>query len=602
MGRFVILLLILVSLLPAPAWSAGGSSESPVPASIEGGSIEAPVPAPTPIDEGSGHVITLLMDGRRFLLEVIQGERQEIIVPLDAAGLGSLFEATGASFKWYPYSRTVVVFGMGRDERWPIEAASSSCDGAAIPMDPGTVDQAGKGFIPLESLARLLKCRAFPVKPGVLLLKPSVYSIKASSENGFDRFTVRASHRVSFKALRSGNTLKLTIPGTGLCLPWAQALLGETTVRASGGSTPDDGAVLEFTFPRHWSGEAFRLFRSEEIVVALRPAFPVKIGWSRSRIDKIEWNCAQGEAALSLEGKGGFQYFWRRDESSGSFILEIPRVAIEEGIAVPPAPQVAPVRLRAYTAGKGIYPVTRFLFSCDKGISFQVTAVERSPSIVVSLRAGEESAAPGTSGEGATLCAPAGVLIVIDAGHGGSDPGACANGLREKDINLAVALRLKARLESLGLRVVMTRTADVDVKSSFKDAEGELWSRVKIANDCDADLFISLHCNASQTTRPSGTSIHWFKECDLALAQTMVGILGQNIGVGERGIIFNRFYVLRNTRMPAILVEMAFITNPHDAFILKDPASQDTIAERLSCGLFRFLTEYYAATPKESAR
>lgn len=162
--------------------------------------------------------------------------------------------------------------------------------------------------------------------------------------------------------------------------------------------------------------------------------------------------------------------------------------------------------------------------------------------------------------------------ICIDAGHGGRDPGAVSNGLKEKDISLKVALKLAAYLESLNFKVILTRKKDIFV---------DLDERANIANRSKADLFISIHCN-SHNSNAYGFETFYYP--------TAIGgkVLANNIQNSilndrrlyqyeksnvNRGIKTARFTVLENTSMEAVLVEMGFISNYIDSQILKNNTS-----------------------------
>ena len=161
----------------------------------------------------------------------------------------------------------------------------------------------------------------------------------------------------------------------------------------------------------------------------------------------------------------------------------------------------------------------------------------------------------------------AGVKVVVDAGHGGWDPGAVGvNGLTEKQVNLQVAKALRNCLvEYGGVDVVMTRTDDTYVS---------LAARVQKANNSGADRFISVHHNGSVNPAHNGTSVYSAKVASAAshdLRNKVQKRLLQMTGLRDLGANTANYYVLRNTRMPAILTEASFITNPKEEEKLRDP-------------------------------
>ncbi|MEY8358748.1 N-acetylmuramoyl-L-alanine amidase [Anaerotruncus colihominis] len=166
--------------------------------------------------------------------------------------------------------------------------------------------------------------------------------------------------------------------------------------------------------------------------------------------------------------------------------------------------------------------------------------------------------APRLSGGGQPL---AGVTIAVDAGHGGTDPGAIGipgtDGAMEKDITLASAIAVQKRLESLGAHVVMCRTDDSDV--SMND-------RMDLTRAYEADLFISLHCNSlnysQDMNKIGGTEVYYYENIAKALATTLSANLSGYTSRTNRGPKQSNFRVTLNTFAPSVLVEMGFVTNP----------------------------------------
>lgn len=218
------------------------------------------------------------------------------------------------------------------------------------------------------------------------------------------------------------------------------------------------------------------------------------------------------------------------------------------------------------------------------------------------------------------------LVIVIDPGHGGKDPGASSNGIEEKDIVLNIALILKDKIENAipGSRVILTRENDVFLP---------LHERSRIANENDASLFISLHCNSfTDDIKVNGAEIfvlgHSTRSYDLDVAlrenssvylesdfennydwydadspeahiflsafeniflEESLSVAGKlsNSGlmspaINQRGVRQSGFLVMRNAAMPAILIETGFITNYNDRKMMTDPLGQNQIASWIS--------------------
>ncbi len=194
-------------------------------------------------------------------------------------------------------------------------------------------------------------------------------------------------------------------------------------------------------------------------------------------------------------------------------------------------------------------------------------------------------------GFGITQYASRGVVICIDPGHGGSDPGACHHGLVEKKLTLDIALRLAKLLRKSGWNVVMTRTVDRDVSFAGSSDIRELSSRVAIANQTHAQIFVSIHIDASVNYGQNGTTTYYYHQRSLPLAMYVQKNLVASNGRRNLGVRQASFYVIRHTRMPSILVECAYISNPTEASLLSSPSFRQKCAE----GIYRGLMEYARA-------
>ncbi len=208
--------------------------------------------------------------------------------------------------------------------------------------------------------------------------------------------------------------------------------------------------------------------------------------------------------------------------------------------------------------------------------------------------------------------------VVIDAGHGGKDPGASYFNNNEKDLNLIFARKLQQRLKAKNIRVWMTRTDDTFVP---------LKERIELANKLDVDLFVSLHMNANPSNGVSGTEVYYPRE-------TMIGLFAHWPAMIARSEIHSRtpdtrfslwdlishqnrhasyeyaqetcrqfrlqldatckekkagFVVLRESQVPALLLEMGYLSNHSDATKLVDPAYQDRAVDAIVNSILRAL-------------
>ncbi|HKX19616.1 MAG TPA: N-acetylmuramoyl-L-alanine amidase family protein [bacterium] len=196
--------------------------------------------------------------------------------------------------------------------------------------------------------------------------------------------------------------------------------------------------------------------------------------------------------------------------------------------------------------------------------------------LVIELGAAAQAPAPGAIGAGRRP-----LVVAIDAGHGGSDPGAIGpSGVREKDVVLAIAQAVRALLAGQHIDTVMVRDADL-----FVPLEG----RARIAARAGATVFISIHANAAVDPNASGTQVFYLTPQSVSLAAAIADETGHAAGVASRGIAAARFTVLSdNPHIPAVLVETAFISNPREEQMLRDPARQRMFALGILKGLQRF--------------
>ena len=177
-------------------------------------------------------------------------------------------------------------------------------------------------------------------------------------------------------------------------------------------------------------------------------------------------------------------------------------------------------------------------------------------------------------------------LVVLDPGHGGDHNGAEYGGVKEKDLNLAIASKTASLLEAEGVTVRMTRSIDQDV---------DLYARSGLANTLGADLFVSIHCNASvehddalgiYTCAYSQGTESW--QLAQILRETMLDATGAaDFGMEERP----NLAVLRTAQVPAALVECGFMSTPSELALLTQPEYQDKLARGIADGILACLAQ-----------
>jgi N-acetylmuramoyl-L-alanine amidase len=174
------------------------------------------------------------------------------------------------------------------------------------------------------------------------------------------------------------------------------------------------------------------------------------------------------------------------------------------------------------------------------------------------------------------------MVVVVDPGHGGPDPGAVGiGGLQEKDIVLDISIQVAQLLEQQGVQAVLTRQNDIDL---------DLEPRVQLAEQVNATVFVSIHANSISLSRPdiSGLETYYY-DSGAELAQSIHASVLEGTGVNDRRVRTARFYVLRRTSMPSVLVEVGFVTGRDDATRLSNPSYRRQMATAIVRGILQYL-------------
>ena len=183
-----------------------------------------------------------------------------------------------------------------------------------------------------------------------------------------------------------------------------------------------------------------------------------------------------------------------------------------------------------------------------------------------------------------------GKVIYIDPGHGGIDPGATYKDLYEKDINLSIALKLKKELENNGAIVYLTRYDDIDLSISTNNhKKSDLNNRVRAINNSNADLFISIHLNSYGT---SWHGVQIFYDDNNSTNEVLASIMYKNIKNLNGNRTYkkkNNLYLLKNIKIPGILVEVGFLSNENERYLLTNSKYQEKVSKSLCNGIKEYL-------------
>jgi len=299
------------------------------------------------------------------------------------------------------------------------------------------------------------------------------------------------------------------------------------------------------------------------------------------RLERIDEGCAciRVEASQPLKGK---MFFLRNPVR---LAIDIPNATLSllESIAVPENPFLKGIR-----AAQLKVDVTRIVMDLSRMVTFSMVSSANPSGFLMELslpRGGEGSLS--------------GKTVVVDPGHGGKDTGTRGRRLKllEKDINLDIALRLEMLLKEGGVNVLLTRRDDTFIP---------LPDRVAFARDNAADFFISIHCdNSGGSAAVSGTKTyyHGSHSENIPLAEAIQSALVSSTGLTDLGTradttVYNSgFHVIRNTTMPGVLIETAYLSNPDDEAKLNDPEFRQKMAQGIYNGLKSYVEGLMGSPP-----
>lgn len=318
----------------------------------------------------------------------------------------------------------------------------------------------------------------------------------------------------------------------------------------------------------------------------------------RAKLQKVAWE----KNRLKLSFSQPVSYRWSRvNTGKKRFVIDFPGVVYPTKKSQHSSPIPGLKGVRVVQNMPEPQPIVRLVCDLKSPLAVETKGADETV-LYLSFPGRKVSSSEFPRGTGHTSknvkANPSGRTVCIDAGHGGSDPGALnrAVGINEKTVTLDISLRLAKILKKQGWNVIMTRSSDRDVSWAGSSAKQELGARAKMANSFGADLFISVHANASVKPSINGTSIHWYKSSDYRLARLMESGVMNATGRKNRGLIKNRFYVLAHTEMPAVLVETAFLTNAYEGSLLAKPHYRERIAQGIASGLQVYASRTYPTT------
>ncbi len=568
------------------------------------GDVPQGLNAPSGNEDLQEEIIRLSAAGRRFNLPVQKNSQGDMFVPLNNMVTGQLMNHFNCRVTYLVPMKTIVLgFRNRRDSRIKLNEISGTFDGKTLPMRNAPFLLDGEPMIPMEALEY-----AWKVKTGyneisrVHYMDPVITSVSIEEVKGIPKIVLEATGPVTYETsiLRDPLRYVIDVPGAVLDEGLENKDLSHRRVGSMFVShqsrNPNIVRViipLDRGIEVEMVGEPEKPYSVEAWLYSPQVVAPVQ-DLKQERISDLRVEKKSDRVVFTIMTTGPVQYEWRRLlPPDNRYFVDIPNTLytaadFEEAFDVGYLDRIRVVQHRPMPD-----PVVRVTFELHVPSRINVAPNPRYPQ-EIQVEVFPETINPRRvqrQGFGVTQHAAArGVIICIDPGHGGGDPGAVnrAFGLLEKDLTLDISLRLARMLQKAGWNVVMTRNTDRDVSFAGSSDARELGDRVRIANQTNAQIFVSVHIDASTNPNVSGCSTYYSRPDSADLAAHVQDNLHRAVGLRNIGVRRQSFYVISRTTMPAILVECAFISNPYDAAKLREPSFR----QKAAAGIFQGLMQY----------
>jgi N-acetylmuramoyl-L-alanine amidase len=504
-----------------------------------------------------------------------------------------MFDAMGITHSWFNTSQRLFLHYSGRTITWFVNQKTAQVGDREISIPLTVKMERGKPYLPLRTIAGLLDFKLTPDSKFVKIQSVvSISTVNTHDENTID-FLVSSPSRIEYNVTYTSKppTVRLTIPYAGYAEKLKNFSMEGVRFTVTDMDNPDSLSVL-LEFPEHWRGVVVPSGSRNQALIRMRPNMVYAWGTKEEVLTSVEPSSDNNLLSLLFQLSNPVQYYWFFNADENKLYIDFPFVLKGHRLDSLSFRSSYIKNYRVRTFKTDNVTITRFEIELADGIVYKVGEPRLRDFRSFALVIGPEYLISDPSPYQGSAGIPVFIgnkVIVIDPGHGGSDPGAVYNGIREKDLTLCIAKSLASQLTQRGWKVILTRDTDRDVSFPGSRAAAELQARVDVAHRHNAALFISIHCNASLNRSARGTSIHWFKPEDRQFALALRDALGANIGTTNRGISKDQFYVLSRTRVPAVLVEAAFMSNTSDLRILSCFNNRQKIAEHLARSIDHYM-------------
>ncbi|HHY38600.1 MAG TPA: N-acetylmuramoyl-L-alanine amidase [Clostridia bacterium] len=286
------------------------------------------------------------------------------------------------------------------------------------------------------------------------------------------------------------------------------------------------------------------------------------------RIESVWWERVEGGSVLKIGGTSLSSYRVTRLRAPERIVIDVPGASLAEHV---------PSSIEGN--GAGVRRVRLGQFQTSPAVARVVVDLEDDVGAGIPFKISSD----GENGSIVLLFSEAfplrGRKVIVDPGHGGSDPGCISHsGLYEKHLTMSVARYLVAKLRTAGAEVVLTRNGDETV---------DAYKRVDLANRAGGDIYVSLHMNSFRMSQKSGVEVYYYSGVTQAkrLAQSIHKRLLEDTGFADSGIRVARFVVLKGTSMPSVVCEMGYLSNPDNERFLKNEAFHAVLAGAVYKGI-----------------
>lgn len=499
----------------------------------------------------------------------------------------ALFDKMGLTYTWFSYSGKLFIYLPTGSVSWQVQEDYAMLGGRQVKTPLTARKYLGNDYLPLDTLALLLNLQVIK-GDNLVEIRPSlqINAGRSAEEDTIDiRLSAASDLACDIRYQANPPAVRFTIPKTAYIGHAKKLFIEGVQIRVNNTVEPDK-LYVTMEFPPHWKGEIAPTSHKNLIVVRMKPNINYSWGIRDELLKSIRAVQSGDQIRLLFTASNYVKYYWSYDPDEGVLYVDVPFSKPVGGLSTAGCIGGPVESCQVGTYCPDGINITRVKLELSPGSAFTIGQPEDGNDTGFALLAGPKDTISTPSpyvGQAGIVAVTGRKLIVIDPGHGGSDSGACnhAAGFREKDITLDISKKLAENLTALGYRVILTRYRDVDLTYPGSPDADELQARADVANNNNADLFVSIHCNASTSKDLKGSSYHWYKDSDRKAAEAFRNSLGPNIGTREIGLRHDKFYVLSHTKAPSVLVETAFISNSEDIKILASDEHRWKIAQQL---------------------